>query len=397
MRRPSFLTLLLAVAACGRDVSAPTNWITIDLCQAYDWVAYLNEGGSWTRLTSNERLQSFPATEKLVLATVRLSGGALLTVDHLTAAQAVERPCFDFVSAGTPKLVRGSVAGLGPQFFPTLTISGKGSTAVHPDSLTFWWMAAPVPHDILGFRRPKPSNPWIVDRMIFRRGLDLTGVDTVPPLDFESAEAFAPAVNLVTIVNAPPGGVNAFSRFRSSTGLGELLSATFNDVTGAIAYSIPGDRLIDGDMHDLNIGGAGRGVTHYYRQPIDRTITIGPAMAIPTFTPVAPAPYLRVRAELAYQPEYGSSVSVHLTQNGSQHITLTATREYSGASSAVWSLTVPDLRGVDGFQTTWAPPPGAFGSSVYVSDQRADFFVTGPRDGETVRRADFYKPGPHSP
>jgi len=390
---------LLALAACGQDVSAPTNWITIDLCQGYNWVAYLNDGGRWTRLTSNERIQSFPATDRLVIATVYApsSDFSVLAIEHLTAAQAVERPCFDFVSAGTPKLVRGSVAGLGTEFFPTLTISRKGSTAVHPDSLTFWWMAPPVPHDILGLRRPKPSNPWIVDRMIFRRALDLTGIDTIPPLDFESAEAFAPASNVVTIAGPPiAGGVNIVNYFRTASGLVETLSFTFNNVTSGIVNAVPGDRLVDGDMHQLSVGAGGRSVYHYYRQPADRTITLGPVMATPTFTAISPAPYLRVRVDLAAQPEYGSSVEFHLTLN-SKFVNMSATKEYFGGTPLVWSLTVPDLSLVEGFQTSWVLPSGPFGSSVLISDQRSDFSVTGPRDGETVRWADRSTASPPIP
>lgn len=401
MRRVPFLTLLLALAACAEDALAPTNSITIDLCQEYDWVAFLNDGGRWTRLKSNERIQSFPATDKLVIATVYAPSAdfSILAIEHLTAAQAVDRHCFDFVSAGTPTLVRGSVAGLGTQFFPTLTISRKGSTAVHPDSLTFWWWAAPVPTDILGLRRPRPSNPWIVDRMIFRRGLDLVGVDTIPPLDFESAEAFAPASNVVTIAGPPiAGGVNIVNYFRTATGLVETLSFTFNNVTSGIAYAVPGDRLIDGDMHELSTGAGGRSIKLYYRQPVDRTLTLGPVMATPTFTPVSRAPYLRVRADLAAQPEYGASVHFHLTLNGSStFVNMSATKEYFGGTPSVWSLTVPDLRLVEGFRTSWAPPPGPFGSSVIVTDQRTDFDATGPRDGEIVRWADRFTPPPRSP
>jgi hypothetical protein len=377
-------------------VPAPTSSITIDLCQGYEWVAYLNDGGQWTRLKSNERIQTFPASEKLVIATVYAPSDSftILTIDHLTSAQAVERPCFDFVSAGTPKLVRGSVAGLGPQFFPTLSISGKGSTAIHPDSLTFWWMAPPVPHDILGLRRPRPSNPWIVERMIFRRALDLTGIDTIPPLDFESAEAFAPASNVVTIAGpAIAGGVNIVNYFRTASGLGEILSFTFNNVTSGMAYAVPGDRLADGDMHELRVAGDGRAVIVHYRQPVDRSITFGPVMATPTFTAISPAPYFRVRVDLAAQPEYGSSVDIHMALN-SKSVHMSATKEYFGGTPSVWSLTVPDLRFVEGFQTSWVLPPGPFQSSVVITDQRSDFSVTGPRDGETVRWADRFTPPP---
>jgi len=70
--------------------------------------------------------------------------------------------------------------------------------------------------------------------------------------------------------------------------------------------ALPETRLLPGDLQVLFAAGQptdvadGRTATVYFRAPIDRTLTLGAPLVLPTFTTVAAEPALRVQAHFVW-------------------------------------------------------------------------------------------------
>jgi hypothetical protein len=83
----------------------------------------------------------------------------------------------------------------------------------------------------------------------------------------------------------------------------------------------------------------------------DRTITLGPPLAVPAVTSVATTPYLRPRAQLASQSAYNAAASVQFDQND-QRVEVVASAAWFGGLPASWALEVPDLAAA-GYDPAW--------------------------------------------
>jgi hypothetical protein len=390
---------LLLLVACDDTTGPPTERIALDICDGSHWIAYQNDGAEWRQLGQGSGVYELAATRRLGIARARFAtDGSVITIDYLTPEQAVHKlSCPPFgVSPGGH--VGGSVAGLDNFHWATIIWNGIG--AYVSTGGTSWQMEAqPVPATLVAVRYDSGTASVSANRIIVRREQSYLAGTLIPLLDFDSGEAFVPQVHTLSFT-----GPRAYAsvwyhtrgreHFLSSVPLGPIMDG---DLPRTAAFSsVPLAQQVPGDIHSLTLQADGRGAQLFFRGGSDRTLSLGPHLAMPTFTTVATAPYRRVRAELPSQAEYGAEVSVdvaQVTSNRSTRISLTATREYFGGTPAVWSLTVPDFSGVAGFQLVAAFAAGEFGWFARGSDRRSGLSVATAQDGETARSA--YQAGIH--
>ena len=404
---PALPALLALTAACGGDApSEPAPTAPLTLCAREQWMAYRNEDGGWTRLASGSLTPvTFEATERLAVASASGIGMPNVTphlrVDFLTAGQA--RRQFACPEGGGPPITSGTVSGIAYGIasggWAQLQYGGRsGVSTLRADDPRFSLWALDGDNDLVAARWPTDQlQPDHADRAIVRRAQRYAAGSSIA-LDFASDEAF-PLVPHTLSWTGPTAHVQL--NFLTAEGNDLLLQST---VTGAVPadaprsaplYSIPAARLAPGDLHQLAVGGDFRSVWLWYREPADRTITWGPPANEPAFRTVGTSPTVRLRMDVASQLEYGASISASLRQfavtNGflgaTILVSMTATREYFGGTPREWTLEMPDLSRVPGFENVLGLRPGEYewGFSVTSSP-----FGSGPADatdGMVIRRA----------
>jgi len=222
------------------------------------------------------------------------------------------------------------------------------------------------PRDLLALRTTRTDGSDVITRLILRRDIDLPDSATLPVLDFASAEAFAPAVANVSLNGL--GAEAAASGTRLLTNHDEiavsLLIGLTTDVTRPYV-ALPESQLLASDLQILAASvnaattGSARSAALYFRTPTDRTLTLGAPLIPPTFSTVASAPALRLRAHFVPQSEYDRSAVVSYQQGTTTFVVISMTATYAALTGTGYDLVVPDLSGAVGFDPAWSLHPGA--------------------------------------
>jgi len=238
-------------------------------------------------------------------------------------------------------------------------------------------------HDLLASRMRLTTGRYESDRVIIRRDQSWTDESTMPALNFDSTEAFAPQPNIITITNAPPEAMFVRSSVFTESMLPHYLTMLEWQGGPATIYSIPTARQEAGDLHVLEgaLDGAVRQFEYFYTAPSDRMIAFGPPPSTPTFSEVGNAARRLVRVDMPSQPVYGSTIEI-LLWNGANPVRLMATREYFGATPTTWSLATPDLSGVNGYRPEWGLGSDAKDWRVIVSSRPSGRTNRQGRDGD---------------
>ena len=306
---------------------------------------------------------------------------------------------------GMGKTLTGTVAGLAPQQTANISL-GPSSESVSNPGTTYQLTDVPDgPLDLVASRTTSAINgtsfDFTLDELIIRRALNFANNATIPVLDFSAAEAFDPAQANITIGN-PNGELGyAITSFFTASGSG-VLGATLiaEGLPGAGPfkyYGIPTARQIAGDLHlatafafpSLTTTDQFRFVGLYFKDPTDRTVTLGPALTAPTVSTAATTPYVRFRATAPIQTQYNKFVQAMLTQNTiAREVNIFASEGYlSGATS--YDFTVPDFSGVAGWDNNWGPKTGAATTWTVlgISFTGTGFGANNPLEGATVQGA----------
>ena len=129
--------------------------------------------------------------------------------------------------------------------------------------------------------------------------------------------------------------------------------------------ALPETRLGAGDLQIVSANtnaaptGTSRTTTLYFRAPTDRTLTFGALLIQPTFTTVATAPVLRLRAHFVPQGDYDRSAVISYQQDSTLFVSVAMTTAYSALSANGYDLDTPDLSGAAGFDPTWSLREGS--------------------------------------
>jgi hypothetical protein len=385
---------LSVAAACNETPSAPLREITLSFCSFTTWIAYQNEGGEWRGLPGGGSF-TIRATERLTIAMVEEDLAPFLQLHFLTAEQAAAT--YTCPSAGSTKTVHGTVRGLGAgdEAYVTMGLGIATASSAFP---SFTLGAPEGAADLVATQQYYANPAVLVRRVIVRRAENHLNGATIQDLDFASSEAFAPQENVLTLTGVAAGtAIDAQTNILTNGGTENVLGYAPGVGPSATLYSMPASRVQVGDLHIARAGDAGRSISLYYNTPSDRTLSLGPPASQPNFTTVDNAGPLRLRVDIASQPEYGSGLRMFLYQRPPQAsqfhtVYVVASKEYFGGTPATWSFTIPDLRGVAGFETAWGLEPGSYLWDLRVLGSPYGFTSRSAHDGDVFRSASASSP-----
>lgn len=377
--KPFLAVCLLAwLAACSDDLSPnppppASQTVALIYCDAFAplWVAFQDGDGPWTRVpptaaNDNQVFQyAFASNHGAVASVLDVGGG--LTFLHVLFGKPEELASIAINSpracAATDKTLLGTIAGVDSTdlaivrggFFSEAQVLGGGS---------FTLDALPAgPRDILVERATTVNGAGLrLSKLLLRRGVDLPDHAQIPPLDFNSPEAFEPVLPFVTLEGVGQDGAFLSTRLRTSN-FDNIFSIPIPGPDGSVRpyYAIPEARLAAGDLQALSVQanggtpGASRTTVVYFRAPVDRTLVLGPDVSTPEISTVALAPTLRLRARFVNQDAYDRQTSVFYSTEGPRpsFVAVSMTAAYA-ASSGGYDLVIPELSGVAGFDPVWA-------------------------------------------
>ena len=277
---------------------------------------------------------------------------------------------------GAGKTVNGSVAGVGASQSATITL---GTASADASGTTPTFQLKDVPDGALDLVAGRTTTTisgtdfsFALDKLIIRRGINAANNSTLPVLDFGAAEAFDPVQANITLGNLGTelgfALTSYFTAAGSSAGGATLAGFSMPGSGPFKYYGVPAARQIAGDLH-LAIGFAvptlttedqGRFAALFFKDPTDRTVTLGTALTAPTVSTAATAPYVRFRVTAAIQAAYNKVVEASFTQEGTapRTVNIQASEGYL-TGSANYDLTIPDFSGVGGWDNNWGPKVGA--------------------------------------
>ncbi|MBC7840837.1 MAG: hypothetical protein H7099_00900 [Gemmatimonadaceae bacterium] len=350
-------------------VTAPVvgSSVTLSYCAADApiWVAYQDGSGPWTRVsaTGTNSYTFSISSGKAGIATVDTVGtGYDLNVTYATTAEMNGFGTTLALGACGTKTVNGSVANVSNAQFANITL-GYSSKFVLPIASSAFTLTdvASGPQDLFAARLTAATQR--VDKIILRRGIDIANGGSLAVLDFNAAEAFAPATANVTISGLGADTAVVATLFNGLRGSTFGILGTFADYvgsSGAVPFdAVPAAQLASGELQQLYaIADAAGSSTStrfsgvYFRAPTNQAIAFGPELAAPTVTRDASGAYSRTRVVLGAQAEYNRFLTASYSQSSANRAaSVTATQNYLGSST--WDLTLPNLSGVTGWTNTW--------------------------------------------
>jgi hypothetical protein len=262
----------------------------------------------------------------------------------------------------TGKTVNGTVAGLGARDLADVTLGDSYSVVGGGTSAFQLLDVGDGPRDLIASRtvRNPTTNEPVVDRMIIRRGLNQANNSTLPLLDFNATDAFVLAESNVAVGNLGSG--EAFLvEFYFTAGAPGAFTGFDGPRPGPFRHhGVPAGRQLPGDLHLAAIFAVGSSDTRiagvYFKEPTDRTITLGDALPAPTVEAVSTTPYARLRAAGTLPAAYDKYVSVAFAQAG-RRATIAASAAYRSRATT-YDLTIPDFSGVAGWVNDWGTKRG---------------------------------------
>jgi len=274
---------------------------------------------------------------------------------------------------GSGKTVNGTVAAVNAAGGQSAEISLGSSSASASTTSSFTLKDVPDGAlDLVATRSTTNTSTFVttVDKMIIRRGVNAANNSTLPVLDFGSTEAFDPVQANLTIGNIGSDLALVLTSYFTSAGSGSsgaTLGGSFLPSAGPFKYyGVPAAKQAAGDLHlalaiafpNLNTTDQLRVAGLYFKDPTDRTVTLGAALPAQTITAAATTPYVRFRATGPVPAEYGKLVEVSYTQTSAgRTASITLTEGYL-AGAATYDVTIPDFTGVAGWDSNWGPKAG---------------------------------------
>lgn len=363
-------TVSLTVTASGGGGGA-IAWKFCDPARIPLWFAYKDgASGTWTRVTAGaNNTFSFTLSNSVggVAYVQNASGGGtqgtvlLYTTSELTAQATAE--C---TSSPDTKSLTGTFAGLTTNASQTQSgtvniAGGTGTSAVAGTPFNITNVGNRV-SDVLAYRTTTDIalGTSAIDKVILRRSVNYDAGSAVPVLDFNGAEAFAPASATITLANRGSDQTFILASFQTANGSAGSLINLFS----ALVLGIPASKTQAGDFHLVQATARDAGntstrlIAQYNRDLVDRTLTFGNTLALPTIT-VPGAGRLKVTGP--WTAEYGDAGASAMTQGSGASTrawTVTGSRGYFGAGSSNFEFELFDFSGVAGFQAVWGLAAG---------------------------------------
>jgi hypothetical protein len=333
------------------------------------WFAYQNgPSGTWTQLASNgDSTYSVPITSTVAISFVMQEGSQFHQELMYFAKAEVQgsTACFGDGSSNGSKTVNGSVTGVSAAQIASINL-GHITTEVTGSTTYSLTNIANGANDLVAGRGPVTTFGYLPNRYIVRRTLNPADGSTLPVLDFNAAEALAPATAIYTVSGVGTENWSVMTELWTATNTSTMLGQFNGSGTGgdiAVIYrGLPAAQRLPSDESRVSVsagtasGGGERGFERNFTLPVDGTVTLGPSLTTPAVTPVTDAPVHRMRMQLQSQPAYSAYVVLNLRRSsnyGDGNSTgVFATAGYFGGAPTTWDITMPDLLPA-GFNPAW--------------------------------------------
>jgi hypothetical protein len=367
--------------------------------------AIRNQGYGWQNVSPAGATFTFQATEKLAIA-YTLSFTDRTEVHTLYVSRAEMGGWSDRDCLG-PKTITGSVVGAAPGQSARIAMGASSITPTQASPAFTLTGVADRVLDVVGTKGTFVTNSGgqlvvTPDKLLLRRAQNPANNTSLGNLDFGGVEAFDPASNTIGIGNTLSGdsfytvstlltGTNTYGTMGSSVPPANAVSF--------LAYSVPGAKLVAGDVHELYIEANQPGTTTYFTARslasyvgalTDHTETLGPLLSTPTTTTLSTTPYVRFRGQLPVQADYPTATRFLYVEEGTTQdrlVFLWMTAGYLGATPVGnWDVVTPDFTGVSGFQSGWMlQNEDALYQVDALSGSGAVLFNTVPAAGQVVK------------
>jgi hypothetical protein len=354
--------------------------VTIPYCTglAPIWVAFQDGDGSWSRgdaevgdgITTFRH--AFSADHGAVATVVPILNGAITLVSVLYGepdelVNAGDTTSIDCTAVAS-RTLRGTVAGLHQDEKALVSTGLLLRTSVLSTAPDFFLSGIPAsPQDMLVSREVDDANGPLVNGFILRRNLEAPDGAALPPFDVSSMELFAPATATLPILGA--GAEDVFSLTEVHTANSQLTVPFLVDQLGATTrpyFALPEDRLLPGDLQKLHLStaadenGTNRTADAYFRSPVDRTMALGAPLVPPTVGVTVSGGSLLPRVTFVPQAGYDQATTVLFEQAVVPTlVSVTMTEAYAAGRAGGYSLAIPDLGTVAGFDPAWSLRPGS--------------------------------------
>jgi hypothetical protein len=275
---------------------------------------------------------------------------------------------------GAGKTVNGTVAGVNAAQSQSATVSLGPSVSDASPTGTFQLTDVPDGAlDLVAARSTTNTSTFTItlDKLIIRRGVNAANNSTLPVLDFGSSEAFDPAQGNLTIGNIGSDLAIVLTTYFTAAGSGAAGATVGGSIFPSAGpfkyYGVPASKQVAGDLHlalaiavpNLSTTDQARAAGLYFKDPTDRTVTLGAALPAQTVSVAATTPYVRFRATGAIPAEYGKRLEIDFDQGtAGRSVSILATEGYL-AGAATYDITIPDFSGVAGWDNSWGPKVGS--------------------------------------
>lgn len=331
------------------------------------WFAFQDGAEGWTQIVGAASVYRFDvASGKGGYAYATMGAGRTLTVAYATRDE-LTRTTIAVCPVQGRKAVSGTFAGLlaGQVAYVSLGEPNPDPERGPLTARSSFTLAgvADGAHDLVAYRSTPPSYA-ASERAVIRRDLDVASGGTLGIIDFDGAEAFAPATAQVRVTGSEGLALGQWMSYHTGPAceLHDLYS--YESVgTDFTMRGIPAGRQRATDMHRLDVyatvGSYGfRAASEVFHTLADRVVAFPSALPSPAITTPAGG-HARLQASLTLPPEYrNGSMLLLMYAYGPLGAFAYVSATPGWLAGADVTLAVPDLSGATGWRSVFLPPPG---------------------------------------
>ena len=348
-------------------------------CTAPDWVAVQDGAGPWTRVSGSGGIFS-GAIGSSVGGVAWVENGTATIVHYMTQSELVSQRLDMCTALSGQRTVRGTATHGSPTEQGTYNLGGgTGLSSGAQPQFTISGVRDGV-HDLLAYTTFQGSAPT---RVILRRDINVSAAtDTIEPVNFQGAEAFAPvALSPGITLN---GTVTAGEAFANSTSYLTTAACTANFLYANPATTFTGTGSVNFALTTLGFPAAVQRATDFYlvsvlmtttgafrsssisfHAPASRSLTVAPPVPLPVVTTLAGG-FKRLQATFDVPPAvYNRAVTLQYA-DALKSMTVSGTVAYLAAAGA--SLAMPDLSTISGWPSSASISTSATGQWRFTMD-----------------------------
>lgn len=381
---PGTYTLVLRANSAG-ITEATTTWTVVIgplPVNAFTWrfcdtsripvfFAYQNgASGPWRKANDvSAGVFSFNVDQPQIgIATVSNDGSTVVTsvryvgLGEVAAAAAAE--CTEHPAAGT-KSHTGTVSGIAAATeVVTASLGGSVSSAATLGNPNFSMTGVQSgPRDLIAVLSNLSTST--ASRLFLRRGVDQASGTSLGTLDMFGANSFVPATSQLTVTAPNDGSILAQTEFTTATGSGATITTPqLSSGVAATYQGVPEASMVTSDVQLVRVtqnvsASLSRFLVRYIRGPAAVSVSMPSDPGAPTVAAISGATYPRATISGSLPAAFNGPLTFTLQQSSRSRLVEISATPAGRTGTTDYSLSIPDLSGVTGWQSTWALGSGA--------------------------------------